>query len=53
MANGQAQRRSWAGVSPAERADERRRELMAAGVRLLGLRPGPPSPSARSAAPRV
>ncbi|WP_131832982.1 TetR/AcrR family transcriptional regulator, partial [Mycobacteroides abscessus] len=41
MANGQAQRRSWAGVSPAERADERRRELMAAGVRLLGLRPRP------------
>lgn len=38
MANGQAQRRSWAGVSPAERADERRRELMAAGVRLLGQR---------------
>ncbi|MGH3722884.1 MAG: TetR/AcrR family transcriptional regulator [Mycobacterium sp.] len=41
MANGQAQRRSWAGVSPAERADARRRELMAAGVRLLGLSPRP------------
>ena len=41
MPNGQAQRRSWAGVSPAERADERRRELMAAGVRLLGLSPRP------------
>ncbi|AKC37838.1 TetR family transcriptional regulator [Mycolicibacterium phlei] len=41
MTNGQAQRRSWAGISAAERADERRRELMAAGVRLLGLSPRP------------
>lgn len=41
MAQGQAQRRSWAGVSSEDRAEERRRALMIAGVRLLGYAPRP------------
>lgn len=41
MSNGQAQRKSWAGISSSDRADERRRQLLAAGVTLLGQKPRP------------